>query len=145
MGGSPNSKDTCTRGIPNALVFSSSGQSRLWGKIVLNVRVNYLPQALLDSASDCKNKCDNVLRANIISGDSSAISIKASYILGSQYSFSVEVDFGKEPIGMFVLQVGINPALIGKYFSGVSAGSTLNINVNPAQMASVTSNDNLTR
>lgn len=140
-GGSPHSKDTCTKGLPTALVFTSSGQSHLWGKIVLNVRVNYLPQALIDSAVDCKNRCNNVLSAKIISGDQSAISIIGSYIQNSRFSFSVEVVFGKEPIGMFVLQVGLNPSLSSKYFSGIDTSSTINVNVNPSYFSITHGND----
>ena len=43
-GGSPNSKDTCTLFKPNALVISQSGQSHIRNKIILNARLNYLPQ-----------------------------------------------------------------------------------------------------
>lgn len=144
-GGSPTSKDSCLKGLPSAIEFTASGQSRVWGKIIVNVKSNYLPQALLDSAVDCHNKCNNVLSAKIISGDSSAVSILASYIPNTSFSFSIEVNFAKEPIGMFVLQVGINPSLIPKYFAGINASSTININVNPAFFNTAQSSDNLTR
>ena len=65
-------KDTCMRGLPSALTLKSTGQSHLWGKVIINIKANYLPNALLDSAVDCKNKCDKVLSAKIISGDKSA-------------------------------------------------------------------------
>ena len=104
--------------------------------------MNYLPQALIDSATDCKNRCDKVLSAKIISGDQSAISIIGSYINNSRYSFSLEVVFGKEPIGMFVLQVGLNQNL-SKYFQGIDTSSTINVNVNPAYFSIVKSDDRL--
>jgi len=43
VGGSPSSKDTCSRYLPSKLVITQSGQSHIQNKIVLNVRVNYLP------------------------------------------------------------------------------------------------------
>ena len=132
VGGSPYSKDSCTLGLPTVLTMKSTGQSHLWGKVIINVKLNYLPQALIDSATDCKNRCDKVLSAQIISGDKSAVSILAQYIPNSRYSFSVEVNFGKEPVGMFTLQVGIRKSLVGKYFQGIDCTKTLNINVNPA-------------
>jgi hypothetical protein len=44
IGGSPNSKDACTTFRPSAISITQSGQSHLMNKIILNVRVNYLPQ-----------------------------------------------------------------------------------------------------
>ena len=139
-GGSPRQKDLCARGLPTALVLKSTGQSHVWGKVIVNVKVNYLPQALLDSAVDCKNRCNNVLSAKIISGDKSAHSIIAQYIPNSKYSFSVEVNFGREPIGMFVLQVGIRPSIAAKYFGQIDASATANINVNPAYFSNANQN-----
>lgn len=94
--------------------------------------MNYLPQALIDSSRDCRNNCKDVLLGKFTSGDSSAISIVSSYIPNSQFSFSVEVNFGKEPIGMFSLQIALNPTIAAKYFSGVDTSAVLNVNVNPA-------------
>ena len=59
------------------------------------MRINYLPKALIDSATDCKNKCNDVLRVKIIDGDQSAVSIKASYIENSSFSFSIVFEFSK--------------------------------------------------
>lgn len=144
-GGSPSSRDYCSKGIPTSISFVSSGQSHIWGKVIINVKANYLPQALLNSAADCQNKCNNVLSAKIISGDTSAVSILASYIPNTSFSFSIEVNFAKEPIGMFVLQVGINPSLVSKYFQGIDTSSTISVNVNPAYFAKNLNSDNLTR
>ena len=104
----------------------------MWGRVLINVRVNYLPQALISSASDCRNNCKDVLVGKFTSGDSSAISIISSYIPNSQFSFSVEVNFGREPIGMFSLQISLNPIIASKNFSGVNTSGVLNVNVNPA-------------
>ena len=135
-------KDTCMRGLPSALTLKSTGQSHLWGKVIINIKANYLPKALLDSAVDCKNKCDKVLSAKIISGDKSAHSIVAQYIPNSRFSFSVVVQFGREPIGMFVLQVGIRPTIAAKYFGQIDASATVNVNVNPSYFSQNTNNNN---
>ena len=140
-GGSPSSKDTCSRGIPAALDISSTGQSRVWGKVIVNVRLNYLPQALIDSAVDCNNGCNTVLAVSIISGDSSAVSIVAKYIPTTRYSFSIEVDFGKEPVGMFVLNIGLKPSIASKYFGSMNTSKQLTVNVNPAYFAVQGTND----
>ena len=88
-GGSPNSKDSCSKSIPQALSFTSTGQSHLYGKIVLNVKANYLPLALIQSATDCKNQCNNILAVDIVSGFQGATSIKARYIPSTSFSFSI--------------------------------------------------------
>ena len=95
QGGSDKSRDSCSRGHPSAISFSTSGQSHLWGRMVINVRINYLPKALMESATDCHYKCNNVLSAKIIDGDKSAISIKSSYIPNTRFSFSIEVIYGR--------------------------------------------------
>lgn len=134
-GGSPNSKDSCTKTLPQAVAFTATGQSHLYGKIVLNVQANYLPLALIQSANDCANRCNNVLSVNIVSGDKSAVSIVASYIPTTSYSFSIEINFQKEPIGLFTVQIGVNQNLVQKYFSGIDVSKTLSVNVNPAFLA----------
>jgi len=134
-------KDACMRGLPTAVTLKSTGQSHVWGKVIINIKVNYLPKALLDSAVDCKNKCDKVLSAKIVSGDKSAHSIVAMYIPNSRYSFSVEVIFGREPIGIFALQVGIRPTIAAKYFGQIDASSTVNVNVNPSYFTRAAAND----
>ena len=140
-GGSPQGKDQCNRGLPSSIVLKSTGQSHLWGKVIVNVKANYLPQALIDSAVDCKNRCNNVLEARIISGDRSAISIVAQYIPNSRYSFSVVVNFGREPIGMFVLEVAIRKSIATKYFGQMDASRAVAINVNPSHFSTASPND----
>jgi hypothetical protein len=63
------------------------------------VVVNYLPPSLIASAVDCANDCKYVLTANITSGFQGAVSITPRYIPTTSYIFSIEVNFGKEPIG----------------------------------------------
>jgi hypothetical protein len=56
----------------------------------------------------------------------------------------VEIDYGREPIGIFAAQIGINPNLVQKYFSGIDVSKTLIVNVNPAFLAQYISSDNST-
>jgi cysteine-rich repeat protein len=142
-GGSPQTRDTCQKGLPTVLTIDSSGQSHVWGKVIVNIKLNYVPQALIDSAADCKNQCNDVIAASIVSGDQSAISIIAQYIANTRYSFSLVVDFGKEPIGVFALKVGLKPSIASKYYAGIDTSKTLTVNVNPALFSNLSSNDNL--
>ena len=123
--------------MPSAIAFEERGQSHLYGKIVLNVRVNYLPMALINSAIDCKNNCNNVLDVDIVSGYAGAKSITARYISTTSYIFSIEIDFGREPIGIFSVQVGINQRLKTQYFNGIDTSSKINIGCTPAYLAKV--------
>jgi hypothetical protein len=138
VGGSPSTPDVCSSFLPPALIFTQSGQTHLTNRIVLNVRLNYLPQSLIKSAKDCKNGCDSVLDVKIIKGFSSVVSIKSSYIPGTTYSFSIEMDFGREPIGLFTAQIGIQSGIALKYFSGIDTTKTLSIDVNPAILSRYT-------
>ena len=121
--------------MPRALVFTSTGQSHLWGKIIINIRVNYLPLSLINSVTDCANQCKDVLSVRIVSGDSSTTGIVANYIPSTSFSFSIEINYQKEPIGAFGVQIGINPILVQRYFSGIDISNRLTVNVNPAFLA----------
>jgi hypothetical protein len=68
----------------------------------------------------------------LVSGDKSFVSIKAQYIPTTSYSFSVEIDFGREPIGLFTVSIGIPQDLALKYFSGIDTSQKLSLDVNPA-------------
>jgi cysteine-rich repeat protein len=142
-GGSPQSRDTCQKGLPSVLTIDSTGQSHVWGKVVINIKLNYVPQALIDSAADCKNQCNDVIAASIVSGDSSAISIIAQYIANTRYSFSVVVDFAKEPIGMFSLKVGLKASIAAKYYAGMDTSKTVTVNVNPAYFSQLSDSQTL--
>ena len=119
----------------------SSGQSHHYGKIFLNIRANYLPLSLLNSPA-CRDNCASVLSVKIVSGDKSTTGIRARYIKGTSFSFSVEIDFGREPIGLFAVEIGINPVYANYYFKGIDTSSTLNVNVNPAFLALAQENNN---
>jgi hypothetical protein len=134
-GGSPSSKDTCTQTLPQAITFTSTGQSHLYGEIILNVKLNYLPLALIQSSSDCSNNCQNILSVKFVSGDSSATSIVVAYIPTTSFSFSIQIQYMKEPIGLFSIQVGINPNLVQRYFSGIDTSQKTILNVNPAYLS----------
>ncbi len=70
--------------------------------MVINIKIDYLPKNLLQS-SDCNDRCSNVLDGQITGGDKNAVSIKSSYISGSIYTFSFEIEFGRPYIGQFTL------------------------------------------
>jgi cysteine-rich repeat protein len=141
-GGSPSSKDSCTAVLPSTVSIESRGQTRLYGKVVLNVRLNYLPKALLASANDCKESCNTVLSVDIVSGFKGAKSISARYIPTTSFIFAIEIDFGKEPIGQFSVEVGVNQNLRNQYFSGVDISKKLTVEVNPAYLAKLERNPN---
>lgn len=44
VGGSPNGPDTCSSQRPSAIDIVQTGQTHIFGEIIVNVRVNYLPK-----------------------------------------------------------------------------------------------------
>ena len=64
--------------------------------------------------------------ANIISGDTGALSVKSRFIPGSSYSFSVELDYGRSYMGKFCVELRINPKL-GNFFGTVGIGNVLSV------------------
>jgi cysteine-rich repeat protein len=137
-GGSPSTKDTCTAVLPSAISIENRGQSRLYGKVVLNVRLNFLPRALLNSANDCRDACGSVLTSQIVNGFKGAKSITARYIPTTSFIFSIEIDFGREPIGQFTVEIGVNQDLRNQYFSGIDVSKKLTVEVNPAFLSMLT-------
>ena len=79
-----------------------------------------------------------MLDVKIVEGFKSVVSIKASYLPKSTYSFSVEFDFGREPIGLFKAEVYLNQGIALKYFSGIDTSQILLVDVNPAFMSMYT-------
>ncbi len=77
----------------------------------------------------------------IVSGDKSATSIKSTYIASTSYSFSIEVEFGKEPVGLFKLRIRVNSNLAQKYFSGIDISREITLDINPAYLARVRTNE----
>ena len=84
-----------------------TGQTHLFGKIVINVKLNYLPTNYTQMLSKC-TICESVLHVELINGQNSYMSIKSSYIKSTSYSFSIEIDFGREPIPNFVAKISLN-------------------------------------
>ena len=128
-GGSPNNKDSCLLYQPTQVTLTQTGQIRYQTKIVLNIKVDYLPQKLLQ-ATECNDRCSGVLKAEVVEGDK-AISVKSKYIPGSSYSFSVELDYGRSYMGKFSVELKINEKL-GSFFGGVGISNGLTVEVNPA-------------
>jgi hypothetical protein len=79
---------------------------------------------------------------NITKGDKSYTSIKAQYIPTTSYSFSIQIDFGREPIQLFTAQIGIQQGYALKYFSGIDTSQTLSVDVNPAFLSVYTGGKN---
>jgi hypothetical protein len=67
-----------------------------------------------------------------VSGFRGAKSITARYIPTTSFIFSIEVDFGREPIGQFTVEIGVNQNLRTQYFSGIDVSSKLRVDINPA-------------
>ena len=133
-GGSPNNADNCLVYQPAEVTLIQTGQIRYQTKIMINVKLDYLPQKLLQS-SDCSDRCSSVLVAEIISGDKGALSIKSKFIPGSSFSFSVEVDFGRAYIGQFSIEIQINPVVGNKFFGTVGVAHKLVVDVQPAYLS----------
>jgi hypothetical protein len=66
-----------------------TGQSHLFGKIIVNIRLNYLPALLTIAESNCSQKCERVIKANITTPNIPATSIVSNYIGGSSPGFSL--------------------------------------------------------
>ena len=135
-GGSPDTPDNCFIFQPGQVTLSLSGQIRMETSMILNVRLDYLPQALLQSA-DCNNKCFNVLVGEIMDGDKAATSITSEYLPGSTYSFAVKVEFGRSYIGKFTIKISIDRAIGLKYFGQVSASQSIDVDVQPSFLSKV--------
>lgn len=86
-GGSPNSPDYCVNTKPNKVTFLVTGQIRYETKVVLNVKLDYLPPDLMQ-AKECNDRCSQVLVATVTQGDK-PISIKSSYVAGSRFTFNL--------------------------------------------------------
>lgn len=80
---------------------------------------------MIKSKEDCASNCGNVLDVKIISGFASSTAIISKFIPTSSYSFSVEVQFGKEPIGLFRVRIGIACGIALKYFAGIDVSQKL--------------------
>ena len=122
---------------PAEVTIIQTGQIRYSSKIIINVKVDYLPRELLQS-DDCNDRCSNVLDGEIVSGDSKAISVRSSYLAGTSYTFSIEIEFGHMYIGLFSFEVKVNPTVAQKYFTNVGTSKALLIEVNPAYLSLVT-------
>ena len=101
--------------------------------------LNYLPTNLTTNIKECNQSCDGILIVKLVDGQKTFLSINSKYIMGTSYSFSIEIDFGREPISKFTAEVSINSQIKDKYFSGIDITPTVNIKVNPAYLALVTS------
>ena len=137
-GGSPTSVDLCSMSTPSTVNLIQTGQIRYSTKIVLNVKMDYLPLKLIQS-SDCSNGCQGVLVAKLSGGETSA-RIKSTFLSGTRYAFTIEMEFDRPYIAKFDAEISINPSL-ASYFTGVNISNKLKVEINPVFL-SVVSNDN---
>ena len=134
-GGSPTEPDVCTSAVPADIIIKATGQTHVYGQIIINVQLNYLPTTLLKSTlCSKKNYCNKILKVDIIDGFDHYKSIVAKYIPTTSYSFSIVIDFGIEPIGKFNAKIKVDPAL-ASYFGGINIGQYLVVEVNPALLS----------
>jgi len=101
--------------------------------------LNYLPSNLTTNIKECNQTCDRILMVKLVDGQKTFLSINSKYIQGTSYSFSIEIDFGREPISQFTAEVSINSQIKEKFFSGIDISPVLSIKVNPAYLALVSS------
>ena len=138
--GSPTQNDYCSNLTPHEVTMISTGQVHTFGRIQVNVKLNYVPRDLI--FQDCTgtnnlgtNHCrGHVLSAQVISGDQSVSSIKVEYVQGTTFSFNLIFEYGREPIGAFEAVIGINPQ-VASYFGSANTSNTINIPINPAYLA----------
>jgi hypothetical protein len=109
-----------------------TGTTHLLGKIVVNVRSNYLPATLTNPAVPCLALCKDILALELVSGFTSAVAITSTFLVSPGLSFAVEIEFGVEPIGAFQLQARINPSVGAIYFSGIDYSPVFTFSINPA-------------
>ena len=108
-----------------------TGQIRYTTKVVLNIKIDYLPVELLQS-KDCNDRCSNVIMAEVSNGDRPT-SVRSYYVAGSRFSFSVELEFSRPYMSKFSAQIKVNPAL-SRYFKQVSIANGFSVDVNPSQL-----------
>jgi hypothetical protein len=130
-GGSPNSRDVCTQYLPPQLALNLTGTSHLYGTIIVNLKLNYLPANLTNPITPCTALCEQILNISISAGYNSYTAITVQYFPGT-FSFAIEVQFGIEPIPKFTIQATINQNIAGAYFPGINASGVFSFPINPA-------------
>ena len=138
-GGSPNSQDRCTQfekadiiseiEVQGPIDLKMVGMSHLYGKIILNVKLSYIPEQLLNSFSER----DNIFK--VLTNSKISVRVASSYIDSTKYTYVVVYDFKKvEPIPEFLTRVELEAEIKEKYFPHVEV-RPLFIKINPAYMA----------
>lgn len=117
LGGSATEKDNCVIYRPERVKLTQIGQIRQSTRVVINLKLNYLPNSLIQS-QDCANKCNQILVGTITGGDRSSVSITSEYLSGTRYFFSMTIEFGRSYMAKFTLNINVNSSL-QKYFGGI--------------------------
>jgi hypothetical protein len=103
---------------PSKFKLIQTGTVHIPGAIIVNVKANYLPTNITNPSKPCTLLCSQILQFDL-KGFNSYQSISSQYILSTSYSFSIQIDFGIEPIGVFNLTIGLDKNIANQYFSGV--------------------------
>lgn len=136
-GGSSTNKDNCYVYRPNSITITTVGQIRKSSSIVLNVKLNYFPDSLLES-KECSNKCNQVLVGKVIQGDI-PVSITSEYIPGTSYTFALFLEFGRSYMGSFKLSVSVSNQYL-KYFGSIPVNN-LEVDIQPSYLLAVADKD----
>ena len=116
------------------MTVNMTGNSHLYGVINVNLKLNFLPSNLSDASLSCTDLCQQILEVAIVAGENSTVSVVSQYFPGT-YSFAMSFNFAKEPIGIFTIQVKVNPGIASIYFPSVYAQDSFLFTVNPAFLA----------
>lgn len=80
------------------------GMSHLYGKIILNIKIDYLPQSIFKNGKDLKKFF------RILTNSQIPLKISSVYIDTTKYTFVVLYDFNKyEPIPEYLTRIEVSP------------------------------------
>lgn len=68
----------------------------------MNIKADYLPKGLLQS-QECHNSCSQILVGTILPSSTPFTSMRSEYIVGTSYSFTVEIEFSRSYMQSFTL------------------------------------------
>jgi hypothetical protein len=135
-GGSAISKDVCTYIRPEMVKLSQTGQSFNDNKVILNVKLNWLPPTFI--GNDCR-KCNNALLVTVTQCPYQP-HVSVNYMVNTSYSFAIIVELTPGQLCSFNIKVQIHPSLQTPYFTGVDISDQLIV----GSFARANPNNNLT-
>jgi hypothetical protein len=120
--------------------LSQTGQSLNDDKVILNVKLNWLPPTFI--GSDCR-RCNNALLVTITQCPYQP-RVSVNYLANTTYSFAITVEMIPGQFCSFNAKVQIPPSLQTPYFTGVDISDQLIIKVDIGSFARANPNNNLT-